>query len=164
MRHFTPARPGDPTKGDLMRPDRIFMAFAVVAVLAVAGCGSSSNNNTTSSAPAATNTATTSTTPAPSSGGGASTLKLSADPSGALKFNTSSLTGKAGAVTLTMSNPSPVAHGVAIEGNGVNKTGPTVNKGATSTVTANLKAGTYTFFCPVPGHRQAGMQGTLTIK
>jgi uncharacterized cupredoxin-like copper-binding protein len=63
-----------------------------------------------------------------------------------------------------MSNPSPVQHGVAIEGNGVSKTGSIVNQGGTSTVTAKLKPGKYTFFCPVPGHRQAGMQGTLTVQ
>ena len=27
-----------------------------------------------------------------------------------------------------------------------------------------LAAGTYTYYCSVPGHREAGMQGTLTIK
>jgi uncharacterized cupredoxin-like copper-binding protein len=31
-------------------------------------------------------------------------------------------------------------------------------------VSAQLKPGNYTFYCSVPGHRQAGMQGTLTVK
>jgi uncharacterized cupredoxin-like copper-binding protein len=38
-----------------------------------------------------------------------------------------------------------------------------ISKGTTS-ITLNLKPGTYTFFCQVPGHRAAGMFGTLTVK
>jgi uncharacterized cupredoxin-like copper-binding protein len=63
-----------------------------------------------------------------------------------------------------MANPSPIAHGVGVKGGGVDKVGATVNKGGTSTVTVTLKAGKYTFFCPVPGHEQAGMKGTLTVQ
>jgi uncharacterized cupredoxin-like copper-binding protein len=147
-----------------MKPNRLYVAVALVGVLAVAGCGSSSKSSSTStSTPAAP--ATTSSTPTTSGGGAASgTVKFSADPSGALKFDKSSATAKAGTVTLTMSNPSPIPHGIAVTGSGVNKVGQTVNQGGSSKVTANLKAGTYTFYCPVPGHRQAGMQGTLTVQ
>jgi len=63
-----------------------------------------------------------------------------------------------------MQNPSALPHDVAIEGNGVDVTGKTVNQGGTSTATANLRAGTYTFYCSVDNHRQAGMEGTLTVK
>jgi uncharacterized cupredoxin-like copper-binding protein len=42
--------------------------------------------------------------------------------------------------------------------------GNTVSKGGVSTVSANLKPGKYEFYCPVDGHKQAGMKGTLTIK
>jgi uncharacterized cupredoxin-like copper-binding protein len=142
-------------------------ATAVVAV-AVAGCGSSSSNTSTTTTPAAPKSAApTPTTPTTSSGGGgggASTVKLSADPTGALKFDKSTLTAKSGKVTIDMSNPSPLPHGVAVEGNGVDKDGQVVNKGGTSTVSVTLKPGKYTFYCPVPGHRQAGMQGTLTVQ
>ena len=146
-----------------MKPNRLYAALALVAVLAVAGCGSSKKSSSTSSStPAAP--ATTSSTPTTSSGGGAGNLKLSADPSGAFKFDKKTLSAKAGKVTITMDNPSPVAHGVAIEGNGVDKDGKIVNQNGTSTVSASFKAGKYTFYCPVPGHRQAGMQGTLTVQ
>ena len=144
-----------------MKLNRTYPVLALLAVLAVAGCGSSSKSSSTASTPATTSTPATSSTP---SSAGGSNLKLSADPGGALKFDKSSLSAKAGNVSITMSNPSCVAHGVAIEGNGVSKTGSIVNQGASSTVTASLKPGKYTFFCPVPGHRQAGMQGTLTVK
>jgi uncharacterized cupredoxin-like copper-binding protein len=137
-----------------------------IAALAVAGCGGGNDNSSSNSSSSNTQTSA-STTPAasPSSGGGASTsLKLSADPSGSLKFDKSSLSAKSGNVTIAMDNPADVPHGVAVEGNGLNKVGATVNKGGKSTVTVKLKPGSYTFYCPVPGHRQAGMQGKLTVK
>jgi uncharacterized cupredoxin-like copper-binding protein len=131
-----------------------------LALTAVAGCGGGNNNDNASST-ATTSTTQTSTTP---SGGGGSKLTLAADPSGALKFDKSKLNAKAGNVTITMDNSSPVQHAIGIKGNGVTKDGNTVNKGGVSTVTANLKAGTYEFYCPVDGHEQAGMKGTLTVK
>jgi uncharacterized cupredoxin-like copper-binding protein len=133
--------------------------------LVVVGCGGSSHKSSSGSVTPTPRTPTPSTPSgggSSSSGGGGQTLNLSADPSGALKFNTSSLTAKAGKVTIIMGNNSPLPHGIAVTGNGVNSVGPTVT-GGTSKVTVTLKPGTYTFYCPVPGHRQAGMQGTLKV-
>jgi len=95
---------------------------------------------------------------------GSQKLELSADPSGQLKFDKTKLSGKAGAVTIEMKNPSDVPHNVSLEGNGVNEEGKTVKKGEASTVSSDLKPGEYTFYCSVPGHRQGGMDGTLTVK
>jgi plastocyanin len=92
----------------------------------------------------------------------ASTLNLSAAKQG-LKFNTKSLSAKAGTVTLVMKNPSSFPHGVAVKGKGVNKKGKIVQKNGTSRVTLTLKKGTYTFYCPVPGHEAGGMKGTLKV-
>jgi plastocyanin len=92
----------------------------------------------------------------------AATITLSADKS-ALKFNKKTLTAKAGSVTLKMTNPSPLQHNIAIKGKGINKKGKIVGKGGTSTVTATLKPGTYTFYCSVPGHEAGGMKGTLKV-
>src|SRR5206468_8751220 len=97
-----------------------------------------------------------------SGGGGGSTLAIAADPGGALKFTQSSLTAKAGKVTIHFTNKSSTPHGVVITGNGVNAKTSVVTRGS-SAAAANLKPGRYTFFCPVPGHRQAGMVGTLTV-
>jgi uncharacterized cupredoxin-like copper-binding protein len=72
------------------------------------------------------------------------------------------LAAKAGAVTIKISNPSTVPHAVAVA-DGVDKAGETVMQGGTSTVSVNLKPGKYQFYCPVPGHAQGGMEGTLTI-
>ena len=147
---------------------RAFALALAAAALVVAGCGSDDKSSDTSASD-------TGATPAPpktdtggsggSSGGGASTkLTLSADPSGQLKFDKSSLKASAGNVTITMDNPSSVPHGVGIEGKGVDEDGDTVEKGGKSTVTASLKPGKYEFYCPVPGHKEAGMEGDLTIK
>jgi len=130
--------------------------LAVTAVLALAGCGGSDEKSTDSGS------SSSSSNSSASSGGGGETLKLAADKS-ALKFDKSTLTAKAGKVTLEMANPSEVPHAVAIKGNGVDVDGKTVGNGETSTASADLKAGTYTFYCPVPGHEAAGMKGTLTV-
>lgn len=142
-----------------------FKALAVLGGLllpaaAFAACGS--DNKKSNASPTAT-TSTTKTTTG-SSGGAVQTLKLSADPSGALKFDKVRLSAKPGKVTIKMDNPSPVPHAVSILGNGVAANGNTVNTGGVSTVSATLPAGRYDFYCPVDGHKQAGMAGRLIVK
>jgi plastocyanin len=150
----------------------LLLALAVGA-FAFAGCGSDDNNDSSSSdtgasAPPPSESTPSESTPSTSSssgGGAGETLKLSADPSGALKFDKTDLSAKAGKVSIVMDNPSSVPHAVAVEGNGVDKDGETVMQGQKSTVgPVDLKAGTYEFYCPVDGHKAAGMKGTLTVK
>jgi uncharacterized cupredoxin-like copper-binding protein len=81
-----------------------------------------------------------------------------------LAFSTKTLHATHGRVTIVMKNVSSFKHGVAVEGHGVDKDGKIVGKGKTSTVSVTLKKGTYTFYCPVPGHRAAGMVGKLIVK
>jgi plastocyanin len=147
-------------------PSRVLpAAAALLAALALAGCGDDDkSSDTQGSAPATTETGTATEPKAGGDTGSNGTVKLSADPSGALKFTTDSLQAKAGKVTLVMDNPSSVPHAVAVDGNGVDKDGNTVGKGGTSTVEVDLKPGEYTFYCPVDGHKSAGMKGTLTVK
>jgi uncharacterized cupredoxin-like copper-binding protein len=85
---------------------------------------------------------------------------------GSLAFNTTSIEAKAGEVTVVMDNPSSsgIDHGIAISGNGVDQDGKVVQPGASSTIKVKLRPGTYVFFCPVPGHEEAGMKGTLTVR
>jgi plastocyanin len=142
------------------------LAASAVAVIAIAGCGGGGGNSATTAARSNTaaappNTAAAAGANAPSGG---QRLSLTADPSGQLRFDKKTLQANAGAVTIKLSNPAPLSHNVSIDGNGVNQMGETVTQGGTSTVSANLKPGTYTFYCSVPGHRQAGMFGTLTVK
>jgi uncharacterized cupredoxin-like copper-binding protein len=138
-------------------------AFALSSVLALlltaaAGCGGGSDSKTSGTS------ATTTPTTSGSGAGSGETLRLAADPSGALKFDKTQLSAKPGKVTIRMDNPSPVEHAISILGNGVSATGQTVGRGGVSTVTASLPAGRYDFFCPVDGHKQAGMSGRLIVK
>jgi plastocyanin len=96
-------------------------------------------------------------------GGGGETLQVKADPAN-LAFTTTTLKAKAGKITLDFTNPSPVPHNIAVKGNGVND-GPsqTIQGGASTKLTVTLKAGTYEYYCAVPGHEEAGMKGTLTV-
>lgn len=90
-------------------------------------------------------------------------LRLTAVPSGALAFDPEALQAQPGTVALVMANPSPIPHNVSIEGGGVSEEGETVETGGTSTVSAEVEAGRYTYYCSVPGHREGGMVGTLTV-
>jgi plastocyanin len=92
----------------------------------------------------------------------ASTLALAADPGGQLRFDKQTLKAPAGKVTISFTNSSPSAHNVTVA-QGSKVLGATPVKTGAATLSVNLQPGTYTFYCAVPGHRQAGMQGTLTI-
>ena len=108
--------------------------------------------------------ATTGTPAPPSSPAAATTtLKLAANPAGQLSYDTKQLSAKAGKVTIEMTNTSPVEHDVAVA-QGATVAGQTpVFTGGSKSVTLTLKPGTYSFYCTVPGHRQAGMEGTLKV-
>jgi plastocyanin len=153
---------------------------AIVCSVALAACGSSTSTPTAgsstqaqspspsqsvSSGSSAKPTATTGS-PAPSSSpaaGPSSTVRLAADSDGELGYNTKQLTAKAGRVTIAMTNMSPLEHNVTVaRGSTVLGATPTFQGGSKS-LTLNLKPGTYTFYCSVPGHRAAGMEGTLTV-
>jgi plastocyanin len=98
-------------------------------------------------------------------GGEPTALALSADPSGATRFDKTELSAKPGPVTITMTNPSPVPHNVALRGADVDEKGEVVQGDGKSTVEATLAAGeSYEFYCSVPGHEQSGMKGTLTVE
>jgi plastocyanin len=130
--------------------------------------GASSQPTATTGTPAPPSSQPTATTgtPAPPSSpaaGKATKLALATDPGGQLAYDKKSLTAKAGTVTIALANSSPVEHDVTVaQGATVLGHTPTF-VGGTKTVTLSLKPGTYTFYCSVPGHRQAGMEGTLTV-
>jgi plastocyanin len=140
-----------------------FLALALAAVALVA-CGGG-NDNSTSSTQSAEGGAAESGSSAEGASAGGAKLDFEADPGGELAFTTTSMKGKAGKVTIDFNNPSALTHDVAIE----DSTGKTIAQtdeiaeGSDSTTT-ELEPGEYTFYCTVPGHRDAGMEGTLTVE
>jgi outer membrane protein assembly factor BamB len=64
-------------------------------------------------------------------------------------------------VTVTVTNNGALQHDWVVEN--TDFASPLLNGGDTADVVVNLPAGEYVYFCSVPGHREAGMQGTLTV-
>ncbi len=91
-------------------------------------------------------------------------VEIDADPSGQLAYVFANAEAPAGALDVKSVNKSNTDHNIALEGPGVNEEGPVVKGGDSSDIKVDLKPGEYTFFCSVPGHREAGMEGTLTVK
>ena len=145
---------------------RILALIAVLCALAVVGvgCGDDDDNGGGGSGGGGASDSGGGAGGGGGGGGKAQTLKLIADPGGALKFDKSSLSAKAGKVTIVLDNPSSLPHAVEVEGNGVEKSSSTIGMDETTKVTATLKAGEYEFYCPVDGHKAAGMEGTLTVQ
>ena len=81
-----------------------------------------------------------------------------------LAYETDRATAKPGQLTLTSPNPSGAPHNIALEGGGIDEKGEVVTNAGVSEVSAKVKAGEYTFYCSVPGHREGGMLGKLTVK
>jgi len=141
------------------------LALASVALVACGSSSSDSSSTTSTSGGESTSGATSGGGKEESSGGGGSTVSLEADPGGELAYTTTKATAKAGQVTIDFKNPQALTHDVAIEDTSGKELGATelIASGEDST-TVNLKPGTYYYFCTVPGHREAGMEGTLTVK
>jgi plastocyanin len=128
----------------------------LAGLLVLGGCGSSSKSSTSPSTPAPSSTA-------PASGGG-STLSVAANPEGQLKFDAKSLTAKAGSISISFKNMASLPHNLTVASASGAVAGATATfQGGTRILALNLKPGGYKFYCSVPGHRAAGMEGTLTV-
>lgn len=149
----------------MTRTPLLALAAAALAALSLglAACGS--DDSADAPAPAAS---TPSTAPPPATApaaGAATVLDVTADPNGSLAFTETALTAPAGAVTLKLTNDAPVPHNIAVEGDGVESpVSETIQGGGTAEITVDLPAGAYTYYCAVPGHRAAGMEGALTAQ
>lgn len=141
-----------------------FLALALAA-LALVACGSSDDDSSSTATGNNEGSAETGGPAKEESGGGGASLRFEADPGGDLAYTTTSASTKAGKVTIDFNNPQALTHDVAIEDSSGGEVGATelIASGEDST-TVDLKPGTYTFYCSVPGHREAGMEGTLTVK
>ena len=133
----------------------LLLLFAVLAlVLGGAACGGDDDDEAADE-PAAEETTTHDETTEEGDH-----LTLTADPGGAFSFDQTELTAAAGEITIELVNDSGVPHNVEIEGDGVSDT---ITEGSTELM-ASLEAGEYVFFCNIPGHREGGMEGTLTVE
>jgi plastocyanin len=136
------------------------MAVAALAVLGLAACGGGDDDDETTAAAQPTTTAA-----AGGGGGGGSTVDISTPSGSDLAFNQKDVSAKAGSVTIDFDNMQSLQHDVKVEDSSGQELGGTdLVSSATATATVDLQPGSYTFFCSVPGHREAGMEGTLTVK
>jgi plastocyanin len=92
------------------------------------------------------------------------TLEIPANPDGGNVYTFGSAQAQPGELTIRSPNEQSIGHNIALEGGGVNETGEVVSNGGVSEISATVRAGEYTFYCSVPGHREAGMEGELTVK
>jgi uncharacterized cupredoxin-like copper-binding protein len=140
---------------------RAVMAISAVLVLATVSMAVVTSGDSSAKATIAP---VTQTGREAASGSGTSSLTDAADPEGQLRFTTENLSARAGKVTIDFKNMSPLMHNMTIaQGTTVLAATPTF-QGGSKTLTLNLKPGTYVFYCSVPGHRQAGMEGKLTVQ
>ena len=134
--------------------------IALIAALMV-GCGGSDNSSDSSSSSDTTaSTDTGSSTKPPTE-----SVALQADPGGALAYVEKTLSAKPGELSIAFTNDSPIAHNVAVdESKGNQLVESEIVTGSSTSAQFTAKPGKYTYYCTLPGHEEAGMKGTLTIK
>lgn len=153
----------------MYKKNLLLVLVMIVAALGIAGCGDSADDPTDDN-PALSEQEdpqgeqTQETESSDDSSG--QSLSLSADPNGDLKYNTSKLNANAGNITIALTNESSVPHDVAVEDSAgkVLGTSEEITQSDTDLELKDVDAGSYTFFCTVPGHKAAGMEGTLTVR
>ena len=149
-----------------MRRASALLAVTALAALGLAACGGSSDNSTTAaSAPTNTAPAGGATGGGGGGGGGTSTVNIATPSGSSLAYDEKSVNASSGNVKIDFDNMQALQHDVTVADSSGKVLGATdlVSSG-TATTTVNLQPGSYTFYCSVPGHREAGMEGTLTVK
>jgi plastocyanin len=143
-------------------------AACALALPLMAACGGGDDDASATTAPSVTTTptvptdaTTAGTTPTAPDAGSAQTVEIPAADQG-LAFATTEADAEAGEITLRMPNPSPLPHNIAVD-EPEQVIGEVVDEGGVSEITFTAPAGTYEYYCSVPGHREGGMVGTLTV-
>ena len=147
-----------------MRRLPLLLVIVVAAALGLASCGGDDDGGGDTQATTPTETTTPQQEDGGAGGGAARVVRVSADPGGDLAFAQDSLTAQAGRTTFEFRNPASIPHDFRVEQDGNEVGGTDVITDDTAEETLDLEAGEYTFFCSVAGHRQAGMEGTLTVR
>ena len=148
-----------------MKKLALLLSALALAAFGFAACGGDDDEDSGDTGAATTETTSTAGGGGGGGGGGAGgTVSLEADPDGALAYTTDSASVAAGDVTIEFDNPASLGHDVVVEDADGNELARTdVITGDSTSTTATLEAGEYTFFCSVDAHRDAGMEGTLTV-
>jgi len=139
----------------------------LLAALSLAACGGDDDTTSAATTDGAATEAEPTETESTEEGGAAGgvAVAIEADPDGQLAYTSTEANAESGEVTIDFTNDSPVPHDVDVEdseGNVVLET--EVITESEESASAELEAGEYTFYCSVPGHREAGMEGTLVVE
>ena len=138
-----------------MKKLALLLALLALTAVGVAACGGDDDDEG--------DTAETTETTVESDGG--ASVSLTANPDGDLAYEESTLSAPAGTVTIEFDNPASIGHDVVVEDQSANEiTRTDVITGDTATAVGEFEAGDYTYYCSVDGHRDAGMEGTLTVE
>ena len=142
----------------------LLLVICTLSVFGLAACGDDNSSSDTTTEPAAAETTNETTTDESGGGGSGETVQVAANPGGALEFEQKSLSAAPGRATFEFTNQSSTPHDFVLERDGEELGKTDVITQGEDTTQATLEAGDYTYFCSVPGHRQAGMEGTLTVE
>ena len=136
------------------------IALAVAIPLTVSACGGGDDSSSTTSAAATTESSSSSTT-ASGGGGAGGAVDISETE---YKLDPSDPTVSAGKVTINASNDGGTTHNLEIEGNGVEEVTDDLQPGQSGSLSVDLKPGDYEIYCAIDGHKDLGMEGTLTVQ
>ena len=146
-----------------MRKLVVLLSLCALLPFAFAACGGDDDEDETT--PAATEETTPEAEGGGAGGGAGGTVDVAADPTGQLAFEQQSLEAPAGTVTFNFTNESATPHDFIVEDETGNDLGGTeVITGDSTSVDIDLEPGEYTFYCSVDAHREAGMEGPLTVE
>jgi uncharacterized cupredoxin-like copper-binding protein len=141
-----------------MRKLVLLLSILALSAFGLGACGGDDDDDE------AADTAAPTEEPAPAGGGAAETVDVSADPGGSLAFEQESLEAPAGSVTFAFDNPASLEHDFCLEDEGGDLGCTDRVTQSSSELMVDLEPGTYTFYCSVPGHREGGMEGELTVQ
>ena len=141
---------------------KLLALIAIAAIpVALAACGSDDSTSTSASSETTSSTAASTDSSTTASSGGGQTVKIGESE---YKLDPSDATLKAGSVTFDVTNDGTITHNLQIEGNGVEETTDDLAPGDTGELTVDLKPGSYEMYCTIDGHKDLGMEGTVTVQ
>jgi plastocyanin len=148
---------------DVIRKSFVLLAVVLTIPLTLAACGDDDDDETAAGDTTTTEEPTTedTTTEAAAGGGGGETVDISETE---FAIDPKDVTAAAGEVTFAIANDGSAPHNLEVEGNGIEELSDTIEGGQKTNLTVNLEPGEYEMYCAIPGHREQGMEGTVTVE